>query len=375
MADESKLSIVIDAENRAKSVFSDAQNDLKGFGKSFEDTAKGFKQFGVGIEAVGVAIGGLLVTTGLYAARVEVLDTVLQNVGKVSNVSSDILKEQENVIKKLGITTQEAKETLILFMQGQLDVAQASKIARVAQDLAVIAGVNSSEATKTLTQAIISQEPMLLRNFGIVQNLNDVYLSYGKEIGIASEKVSENGKITTSWTRDLTDVEKRQAMLNMILAEGAKVSGTYEAAMGDAGKQLTSLPRYIDEAKLAFGQAFIPIIGEAVKILTNLLKAFTALSPETQKIITYVAMATATFTLILGPILLLIGFLPAIASGFAIILGPVGGVIITFTVLMATIGLVGYTIYYAVKNWQDICVGFGIYFDEFKIKIIGIWDS
>ncbi len=342
-SDESQLKIVIEAVNNAKSAFKEVENDLQGIkkeAKGLEELSSTFKKVGLGITAFGGALTGVLTTTGLYSARVEVLGTVMENIGKVSGISNDVLYEQEKIIRDLGITTKEAREILTLFMQGQLDVAQASKIARVAQDLAVIAGVNSSEAAKTLTEAIISQQPMLLKNFGIVKNLNEIYETYAITIGKTAD--------------DLTDIEKRQAMVNTILSEGGKVAGTYEAAMGDVGKQLTSLPRYIDEAKLAFGQAFLPVIEKVVQALTSLFKWFTSLSPETQRLATYIIMGVAAFALILGPILLLIGYLPALSAGFAIITGAFGLLMLKITLIIAAIGLLVAAGIWLYKNWDKV---------------------
>ncbi len=318
---------------------------------------KAFLTAGAAITGVGVALGGILVHTGLVAARVEVLETVLNTIGETAGYSAGYLKEQENSIKELGITTKSAREMLILFIQSQLDVADASKIARVAQDLAVISGQNSSDAAVTLTNAIASQNPMLLRQYGIVKNLDEIMTDYGKELGIVTEKTDKSGKVSKSWSRDLTEVEKKQAMTNVIFKEGEKVAGIYEEAMGDVGKQLTSLPRYIEEAKMAFGEAFIPIIGLAVQKLTELLKMFLDLPPETKEIITKVTMLAAGIALVVGPILTLIGLLPTLAAGFAILTGPVGIVIAILTGLIA----VGVLIY---KNW-----------DKIKAKAIEIWEA
>ncbi len=330
---EKTLKFIIEAENRTGKAIKEAEGQLREFSKSFDETAKGFKQFGTGITAAGVGLGGLLVATGLTAARTETLGVAMEAVAKVTGTNINVLKEQEEILKKQGITTQEARSTLTKFMQSQLDVAQASKIARVAQDLAVISGKNSSVTTARLTDAIATMNPMLLREVGIVKNTTEVFGAYAEILGKSTD--------------ELTEVEKKQALLNLILAEGEKVAGTYEAAMGTAGKQLTSLPRYIEEAKNAFGLAFLPVMAKAIEAITNMLKGFLNLNPETQKLITYITMGAAAFALILGPILLLIGFLPAIATGFAILLGPVGLVILAVTALIAVSVLL-------VLNWTAI---------------------
>ncbi len=354
---DSKLNIVLSLKDEASKGLNSIQRDLKSFGGVLEDSSKDFRRFGVGITAVGVGLAGLLVKTGLTAARVQVLGTVMRNVGKISGISTDILNKQEASIKKLGITTKSARELLIRFMQGQLDVADASKIARVAQDLAVISGQNSSDAAETLTQAIIAQRPVLLRQFGIVKDLSDIYKTYADTL----EKSSE----------DLTDVEKRQALLNVILSEGAKVAGTYEAAMGDVGKQLTSLPRLIIEAETAFGEAFLPVMERTIQGISGLLKQFNALPKETKKTITQVVILTAAVLLILGPLLLFIGSITNIIAGFSALAGMVAVIKAGFILLAGPISLViavlitlGIIIFQVYKNW-----------DKVKSLLIAIWEA
>jgi len=354
-----KLLVSIDADTKGlESSLGSAEARVKSFAATVEkriDT-RAFLAVGAAITGIGVGLGGLLVHTGLFAARVEVLETVMKTVGKTAGYSAETLAEQEEVIKKLGITTKSAREVLILFMQSQLDVADAAKIARVAQDLAVISGQNSSDATVTLTNAIVAQRPELLKQYGMVKTIDDIYLKYGKDLEIVTEKVDKSGKTVRSWSRDLTEAEKKQAFLNAILEEGEKVAGVYEEAMGDVGKQLTSIPRFIEEAKLALGEAFIPIIGKAVEILTELLKRFTDLSPETKKMITHIVMAAAGFALVVGSILTLIGLLPTLVAGFSVLLGPVGIAI----AILAALGGIAYLVY---RNWDTI-----------GPKIMGVWE-
>lgn len=194
-----------------------------------------------------VKLGGFVKEATLTAARTQVLGTVLQQVGRVAGYSEGTLRQTEQTIKSLGITTQAARTLMIRFAQSQLDIADAAKIARAAQDLAVISGQNSSEAAETLTHAIAAQRPILLRQFGIVQDLTDVFGNYAKTINKSAE--------------ELTQYEKKMAFMNVILEQAARVSGSYEAAMRDAGKQLTSFPRYLEEMANAVGQHFLPAFG------------------------------------------------------------------------------------------------------------------
>jgi hypothetical protein len=318
-----ELNILIKAEDLASKEISKLDSNLGGLSKSFEDSAADFRKAGAVITGGGIGLGALLRTTGLTAARTETMGVAMEAVARATGTSMETILEQEEALKKQGITTQEARNTLTKFMQSQLDVADASKVARVAQDLAVISGENSSQTTNRLTQAIASMNPELLRQVGIVKNMNDVFSDYGDKIG--KDAI------------DLTTLEKKQAMVNLIFEEGEKVAGTYEMAMETVGKKLGSLDRHIEEAINSFGQGFLPIMAVAIEKLTELLVWFNNLSPEVKGFATKVVIAAAALALVVGPLLLVIGFLPMLAAGFSILLGPVGLVIIAVATLAALV--------------------------------------
>jgi len=202
--------------------------------------------------------GGLIKDITLTAARAEELQVVLENVGRVAGYSAEFLAKEERKIKALGITTQASRTLLVRFMQSQLDVAKATDIARAAQDLAPIALMDSSQAAEQLTFAIAAQRPILLRQFGIVTDLSEVFGKYAKTLRKSAE--------------DLNEVEKRTAMYNIIMENAARAAGTYEAAMETAGKQFRSMNRYVVETANAIGQYLLPAFSGFVTIITNTLK-------------------------------------------------------------------------------------------------------
>jgi hypothetical protein len=51
------------------------------------------------------------------------------------------------------------------------------------------------------------------------------------------------------------------------------IAGVYEAAMGTAGKQLSSMKRYADDLKIAFGEAFQPVMRLIIEQMTDSLKS------------------------------------------------------------------------------------------------------
>ena len=208
-----------------------------------------------GFRSLGSAVTDFVNT----AARTEVLDIAMRSVAKSSGYAIAVLNEQRKSVMELGIAEQEATQILTRFMQAQLDTADASRLARVAQDAAVIAGYNSSQAAEQMTEAIAKQRPELLSAFGMTRNMNEIYKDYAKTVG--------------KTTKQLTESEKKQAMLNYILKEGEKIAGTYEASMGVVGKQISSLPRYWDTLKNAIAKPLaLPVISVIVDGITNSLK-------------------------------------------------------------------------------------------------------
>ena len=209
------------------------------------------------------AISGLGNAT-LLAARVDVLNTVVTFTGKNAGYSAVKIRELRDQIISLGITERHSLEIMQRFIQAELDVADAVKVARLAQDAATIAGVNSSEAAIQMTDAINKLFPRLLKQFGIMVDLNRVYADASQALGKSADS--------------LTAYERKQALLNATLAQGKTIAGVYETAMLEPGKRLTSLARHAETAALSIGQHFTPALGTGVDALTNFLQIVTKFS-------------------------------------------------------------------------------------------------
>lgn len=245
--------------------------------------AIGFGMGQIGVEAAKKFAGALLAPVklmadiaqqgSLLAARNETLGTSLEVVGRNAGWTATQLQAAVEGVRDMGITTGVATTTVTRFIQAELATGKSSgvaademkKLARTAQDLAVVAGVNSSEALETLMQATSSLQPRLLRQFGIVEGLEPVFAKYAQGVGKTADQ--------------LTESEQRQAMLNRIFEEGVKVAGTYETAMGTVNKQMGSMERYQEEAKAAIGQGFLPVLRAGVQLQTEFWKGLEAAAP------------------------------------------------------------------------------------------------
>jgi hypothetical protein len=199
----------------------------------------------------------LIKESTVLAARVENLGTILENVGQLANYNEAQLGSLEERVKSLGITTATARKSLSLLALNEQDLGHAASLARIAQDAASIAAINSSDAFEKLTVAIQRLDTRMLRQLGIVVNLRQVYARYALETGKSAETLSA--------------AEKQQLLLNEVLRRGANIAGTYEAAMGDAFKQMTTLDRLHEEFTRELGGNFLPIFEKIIGLQTDFL--------------------------------------------------------------------------------------------------------
>lgn len=244
-------------------------------------------------DLVSTAVGTFLAALGLdqlyqaiqtytvLAGRVENLGTILRNVGTNAGLSRGDISNLENQIKSLGITTQKARESLALLAQGEIDLGEGAKLARVAQDAAVIAGINSSEAFERIVQSIQRTNTWMLRNLGILINLNNVYREYA----------ITHGRVTTT----LSTHEKQELLMQEVLRKGVAIQGTYESALGDVYKQYTSLDRVVEEAQVKLGQQYLPLWKQVVDVTWASVEAFKESNSSAQAFVAATGAAIVAF--------------------------------------------------------------------------------
>lgn len=208
-------------------------------------------------------IGDFLKDATLTAARTEVLGTVLNVVGTNAGKSKGQIALLEEEVKALGVTTQASRESIIKFIQSGLPLEKLTKLARTAQDSAIIAETNTAEALDRLVRGIQTQQIELLRSAGVFVSIEQELNKFAKTAGRTVET--------------LTPLEKQTIILNAVLEQGAKLTGNYTSAMEDAGKKLTSLPRFFEETSNAIGVFFIPTLNEIVDLIADVNIGITGL--------------------------------------------------------------------------------------------------
>jgi hypothetical protein len=144
-----------------------ARRSTEEFSRSSTKLRGAMVGIGVGFGAAGAALITFSKRAFDAAARVEELDVALQAVGHSTGVGYEALNEAALAIKANGIEMEIAQKTALKFAQNNLELAKASEVARVAQDLAVIGALNSTDAFDRLTHAIVTGRSEVLKSVGI----------------------------------------------------------------------------------------------------------------------------------------------------------------------------------------------------------------
>lgn len=206
--------------------------------------------------ALGVAFAGMKISEAvrdatMSAARFETMGVVLGRLAQNTQYSGVQVEQFAAGVQGMGITMTGSREVIARMIQSQIDLSSATKLARVAQDAAVIGNMNSSEALEHLVYGIQSAQVEMLRTLGLNVSFEQSYQRLATSLNKPVEA--------------LTEMEKTQARVSAALQAGTSIAGSYEAAMGTAGKQLSSMSRLADDFQTKLGAAFLPAFTEGVR--------------------------------------------------------------------------------------------------------------
>lgn len=206
----------------------------------------------------GIQLGSLVKDITMANSRFEQLGLVMGVVGRNANLSQKQVNAYAKEVEAMGISMTEARQTVISMASAQMDMTKASQLARLAQDAAVIANTNSSDALGRLISGLQTGNTLVLRNMGLNVNLTKSYEALADQIGVNADQ--------------LTEAQKIQARTNAVMEAGIGIAGAYEASMENAGKQLGSTTRYLQDLGVMWGEVFSEAARGAISGYSDALK-------------------------------------------------------------------------------------------------------
>ena len=206
----------------------------------------------------GLKVGQFISETVLLSSRYGELGVVMEVVGRNAGYSRVQLDELEVGLKRTGISALESRNNIARMISANIDLAKATDLARLAQDAAVIGGLNSSDAFQRLITGIQTGQVETLRTIGLNVNFQRSYEQLAQQLG--------------KTTNDLTEYEKTQARTNSVMEAAPNIAGAYEASMENAGKALRSASRHLEDFRIGLGESLQTEFAEGVELYSNSLK-------------------------------------------------------------------------------------------------------
>ena len=270
---------------------SKATGDANGPAKGLGDSLGGLAGIGgmsslalIGLGAAAVAVGEFMVKLGekvldlikdfadfiansiQSAARLEELAIAVQFMGQSAGYSRQQIDDQTKAIAAMGLGTQAALNAQIQFARYGLDMAKATDLARIALDASVISGQSASDTLNSLIRGISMGSERALKFAGITIDMKAEEQKLAAALGTTTDK--------------LTEQQKQQAMLNGVLAAGARIQGLHAAAEGTAAVQAQELGVTLKGISNTIGSFFLPAYATLIKTARILADAFKAAISE-----------------------------------------------------------------------------------------------
>ncbi len=343
MATETRLSIVVDAQDKASAT-------LQGIKGKVQDMQPAFKTMAL---AGTVAFGAIsyamkdAIDSANESAKVQAqLQAVLKSTGNAAGLFAEDINDQSAALQKLTTYNDEAigsmQNTLLTFTNIKGAVFQETVPAIL--DLATAMGTDLNGAAIQVGKAL--NDP--------VQGISAL-TRVGVTFSDAQKAVIEN-LVKTGQTAKAQQV---------IIAELNKEFGGSAAAQAKTfAGQMQQLANRFDDIKEKVGGALIPIITNLLAKVTPIIEKiadWVDKNPELTAQIMIIAAAISGLIAILGTIGLV---MPAVAAGFALVTGAAAPWLLAIAAVIA----LGYLLY---KNWDDIKGGAEIVAESVKAA----WDS
>ena len=335
----------------------------------FADVGNTLQNIGAKMTAVGqkMSMAITLPLTAAGGAAVNLASNMEEASSKVDvifgSMSESVKSFTETSLDSFGISNVKAMEMLGSFgaLATQMGISDraaaemATTLTGLSGDLASFHNSEAEVAASALEGIFTGQTRALVQFAGAIRQTD--LEEFAQKMGKSYSQMSE--------------AEKVMARYQIVLERTKDAQGDYTRTSDGTANSIHTFKGAIEQLGVAFGEHILPVITPIINKLTELIKKFTELPPDVQKIIVIFALVAA----VLGPIIIVLGaFVGAIGTitsalpgfiagltgaasaivGFEVSLAPAIAILLAFgaAVIAASIA-----IGYIAANWGEITAG------------------
>ncbi len=328
MGDEEKLKIIIEAHNKAKAAFDEAQKQIDDTTAKVSTMRDKMHSAGEKMKAVGGKMTKYMTLPILAGAGVSIkafsdLQETINKVDVSFGGSAGVVKKwSESSIKSMGLAQQSALDAAALFGdmgtgmgQNQEEASKMSMgLTQLGADMASFKNVSIDRA-QTALAGVYTGETEALKSLGVVMtetNLQEFAASKG-----ITKKISQ-----------MTQAEKVQLRYNFVMDKTANAQGDFARTSDSIANKTRTASEKTKQLSAELGGKLAPIYQKLLEVGTKVLDWFGNLSDKWQKWIVYIGIALA----ILGPLVSIVGTLATVLSA---VFSPIGLIVAGIALLIA----------------------------------------
>jgi hypothetical protein len=322
------VAIVIKATDQFSKTFKDAEGGMKRI-------SKGALVAGGAITAFGIAGATALVGFAKQAAVAGDVQAVFNTL--VGEKGPEALKEFQKAT--LGtISKTKSMAVINAAVNKGIEAENVPVLANYVQQLSDAGAIQGdvSRTMDTLTTSIASGTTITLKRLGIMIDAKSAQEEYAASIGKTVAELTEEERSLAFTTKAMELIKKKSEEL----PEPTK----------DFADQLAATQATMTDLKETIGNEVLPILEPLLGFIQNMIDKFVNLDDKTKKIIIIAGIVAVVLALVIGPILILIAVLPALAAGFAMVSASLGPILIIIIAIIAVIVI----IIVVWKNWDKI---------------------
>lgn len=360
---DTKLNIIVEAQNRAASGFSAVERSLGSFHINVENVSSSLRTMGkygsVAFAALSAATTKLVMDS---ADALQIEESYRRMTAQVGISADDLVTKLREVSAGTVNTTDlmlSSNRAMALGVGDNIEtVTQLMEIARL-KGRAL--GLDTTQAFNDIVTGIGRGSPLILDNLGITIKLGEAQEMYAQTLGKTSA--------------ELTDAEKKQALLNAVLEAGnAEVAAAGQISTTTA-EQFQAMKAQLADTADTLGRTLIPAATKLIEAITPVVtkvSTWIEQNPRLASAIILTGLAVSALAVALGAIGII---LPAVSAGLIAMTGPAG-------VVIGIISTLGFTVYKVVgildiltNSWTETWLGIKLIAIEAVNGVIGVVES